>query len=61
MYKRMLRSVLATAFAAGLALGAATTMDLAWDSKPAGGGAVGTQSEAPPDLGWDSTTAISAA
>ncbi|GAA1506596.1 hypothetical protein GCM10009730_07710 [Streptomyces albidochromogenes] len=57
MYKRMLRSVLATAFAAGLALGAATTMDLAWDSKPAGGAVVGTQSDTPPDLGWDSAPA----
>ncbi|MGW7050625.1 hypothetical protein [Streptomyces sp. NPDC054887] len=51
--------MLATAFTAGLALGAATTMDLAWDSKPAGGGVVGAQSEAPPDLGWDTAPAKS--
>ncbi len=52
MRKRMLRSVLAVAFSAGLVFGAIGLQDLWWDSAPAGAGTTDTQA-APPDLHWD--------
>lgn len=50
----MLRSVLAAAFSAGLTFGAIGTLDLAWDSAPAG---AQVQAVAPPDLAWDALPA----
>ncbi|MFF1378476.1 hypothetical protein [Streptomyces sp. NPDC058308] len=46
----MLRSVLVTTFSVGLGLGTVTTLDLSWNSGPAGGTSV---SAARPDLSWD--------
>lgn len=54
MGKKMLRSVLAAAFSAGLTFGALSTMDLAWDSTPTETAGVQVQAVAPPDLAWDS-------
>jgi hypothetical protein len=48
MCKRMLRTVLAVAFSAGLVLGAVSPQDLGWDSVSALSVAT-----APMDLGWD--------
>lgn len=55
MYKRMLRSVLATAFAAAALLLAAnmSTADVGWDSVQSGS-AIGAQGS---DVGWDSIPA----
>ncbi|GAB7103287.1 hypothetical protein JCM4814A_16010 [Streptomyces phaeofaciens JCM 4814] len=53
MCKRMLRSVLAVAFSAGLVFGAVGTQDLWWDSVPADAGAANTQAAPAPDLHWD--------
>ncbi|MEV5983159.1 hypothetical protein [Streptomyces sp. NPDC052114] len=50
MFKRMLRSVLVTTFSVGLGLGAVTTLDLSWNSQPAGGSSVAAPK---PDLSWD--------
>ncbi|OAH09592.1 hypothetical protein STSP_70470 [Streptomyces jeddahensis] len=49
MCKKMLRSVLAVAFSAGLLFGAVSPLDLAWDSAPADVNVA----IAPPDLAWD--------
>lgn len=55
MYKRMLRSVLATAFAAAALLLAANMSpgDVGWDSVQSGS-AIGVQGS---DVGWDSIPA----
>ncbi|MFF8643585.1 hypothetical protein [Streptomyces sp. NPDC015345] len=50
MFKRMLRSVLVTTFSVGLALGAVTTLDLSWNSVPAGGSATAAPQS---DLSWN--------
>ncbi|MEU3898691.1 hypothetical protein [Streptomyces sp. NPDC045251] len=49
MCKRMLRSILAVAFSAGLVFGTATGLDLGWDSSKF----VVTDAKGVPDLGWD--------
>jgi hypothetical protein len=53
----MLRSVLAVAFSAGLVFGAASTLDLHWDTAPVGK----STAIAPPDLYWDASAAGSGA
>jgi hypothetical protein len=54
MYKRMLRSVLATAFVAALAFGALSAQgaeDITWGA-PAAGSAPTAQAAAPGDITW---------
>ncbi|MFF9346964.1 hypothetical protein [Streptomyces sp. NPDC014734] len=53
MSNKMLRSVLAVTFSAGLTFGVIGTLDLAWDSAPTGKATVRAQDMAPPDLAWD--------
>ncbi|MEV6113624.1 hypothetical protein AB0L59_14180 [Streptomyces sp. NPDC052109] len=48
MCKRMLRSVLAVAFSAGLVFGMVSTLDLGWDSTKSV-----NQAKSAQDLGWD--------
>lgn len=56
MCKRMLRSVLAVAFSAGLVFGAASALDLGWDIvKPTS--AAGSVTATADDLGWDTVEA----
>lgn len=51
MCKRMLRSVMAVAFSAGLAFGVLSTQDLSWSGTPATHVSAG-RNIAPPDLSW---------
>lgn len=51
MCKRMLGSVLAVAFSAGLVFGAIGTLDLHWDTQPVSADMVAV----PPDLHWDAS------
>jgi hypothetical protein len=55
MYKRLLHSVLAVSFSAGLLFAVAGGSDLVWDSAPTGAAVTHTEagSVLPPDLVWD--------
>ncbi|MDJ0466782.1 hypothetical protein [Streptomyces sp. H27-C3] len=56
MYKRMLRSVLATAFVAALAYGTLGAGDISWSSQAAPPGDISWNVEAasaPGDISWD--------
>jgi hypothetical protein len=52
MRKKMLRSMLACAFSAGIALGAVSALDLHWGGAPGVESTTGNQAAVPPDLHW---------
>jgi len=60
MCKKLLRSVMAVAFSAGLAFGVFGTQDLSWSGTPTTHTSAG-QSSAPPDLSWSAAPADAAA
>lgn len=57
MCKRMVRSVLAVAFSAGLVFGAYGALDLSWSSEPATHPDSSGEAVAPPDLSWSNVLA----